>query len=162
LRSRRERKKQQTRDLLERTARRLFAERGFEQVSIAEIARAADVSEATVFNYFPTKDDLVYGGMQTFQDALLWAIRERPAGEPVLAAFSRFVLELGSLLAAAEAGAVEELGRVSRLIASSPALLTREAELARDVRSFGESAFALLAGGLGGYAPKPPSATGHR
>jgi AcrR family transcriptional regulator len=215
----RERKKQQTRDLLERSARRLFAERGFERVSIAEIARAAGVSEATVFNYFPTKDDLVYSGMQAFQDALLRAIRERPAGEPVLAAFSRFVLEPGGLLAAADAGAAEELGRVSRLIASSPALLAREAEilagytdtlagviaeetgagrddprpwiaanalmgvhralvayvrrrilaghdrlpdLARDVRAFGESAFALLAGGLGGYAPKPPAAESHR
>ena len=55
----RERKKQQTRQLLAETARRLFAERGFENVSIVEIARAADVSEATVFNYFPTKEDLV-------------------------------------------------------------------------------------------------------
>ena len=125
----RERKKQQTRQLLERTARQLFAERGFEQVSIAEIARAAEVSEATVFNYFPTKEDLVYGRMQTFQDALLQAIRERPAGEPVLAAFGRFVLEPRGLLAAADAGAAEELGRVSRLIANSPALLAREAQL---------------------------------
>ena len=125
----RERKKRQTRELLERTARRLFAERGFERVSVAEIAKAADVSEATVFNYFPTKEDLVYGGMQTFEDALLHAIRERPVGEPILTAFGRFILEPRGLLAAADAGAAEELGSVSRLIASSPALLTREAQI---------------------------------
>ena len=58
----RERKKRQTRQLLADTARRLFSERGFEQVSVAEIARAADVSAATVFNYFPTKEDLVFSG----------------------------------------------------------------------------------------------------
>ena len=46
----RERKKQQTRQLIADTARTLFAGRGFEAVTVAEIARAADVSEATVFN----------------------------------------------------------------------------------------------------------------
>src|SRR6266542_2755257 len=125
----RERKKQQTRQLLERTARRLFAERGFEQVSVAEIARAADVSEATVFNYFPTKEDLVYGRMETFEDALLQAIRERPVGEPVLAAFGRFVLQPRGLLTATDAGAAEELANLSRMIANSPALLAREAQI---------------------------------
>ncbi|TMM00918.1 MAG: helix-turn-helix transcriptional regulator, partial [Actinobacteria bacterium] len=54
----RERKKQRTRELIEATARQLFIERGFEAVPVAEIARAAEVSEATVFNYFPTKEDL--------------------------------------------------------------------------------------------------------
>jgi AcrR family transcriptional regulator len=125
----RERKKQQTRQLLERTARRLFTERGFEQVSVAEIARAADVSEATVFNYFPTKEDLVYGRMQTFEDDLLHAIRERPAGEPILAAFGRFILPPRGLLAATDSDAADELASVSRMIASSPALLAREAQI---------------------------------
>jgi AcrR family transcriptional regulator len=125
----RERKKQQTRQLLERTARRLFAERGFEQVSVAEIARTADVSEATVFNYFPTKEDLVYGRMQTFEDELLRAIRERPAGEPVLAAFGRFVLEPRGFLATTDPNAAEELMSISQVIASSPALLAREAQI---------------------------------
>ena len=46
---------------------RLFLERGFDQVSVAEVARAADVSEATVFNYFPTKEDLVYERMDAFE-----------------------------------------------------------------------------------------------
>jgi AcrR family transcriptional regulator len=125
----RERKKQQTRQLLERTARRLFAARGFEQVSVAEIARAADVSEATVFNYFPTKEDLIYGRMQDFEDEMLQAIRARPIGEPVLAAFSRFILQPRGALATTDAKAAEELASISRVIADSPALLTREGQI---------------------------------
>jgi len=74
----RERKKERTRQLLSETARRLFSERGFEQVSIAEIAREAEVSEQTVFNYFPSKEDLVYSGLEIFEDQLLASIRERP------------------------------------------------------------------------------------
>jgi AcrR family transcriptional regulator len=125
----RERKKQQTRRLLERTARRLFAQRGFEQVSVAEIARAADVSEATVYNYFPTKEDLVYGRMESFEADLLQAVRDRPTGEPVLAAFGRFILQPRGLLAATDPGAVEKLATITRMIANSPALLTREAQI---------------------------------
>src|SRR3954447_5816797 len=89
----RERKKQQTRQLIADTARRLFAERSFEAVTVAEVARAADVSEATVFNYFPTKEDLFYSGLESFEEELLAAIRERKTGESVLSAFARFVLQ---------------------------------------------------------------------
>ena len=73
----RERKKQQTRQQIAEAARRLFGERGFEQVTVAEIARAADVSTQTVFNYFPTKEDLVYWRLESFEDELLRTIRER-------------------------------------------------------------------------------------
>src|ERR671930_2380372 len=96
----RERKKQQTRQLIADTARRLFAERGFEAVTVAEVARAADVSEATVFNYFPTKEDLFYSGMEAFEEELLSTIRRREPGESVLGAFGRFVMEPRGLLAA--------------------------------------------------------------
>jgi AcrR family transcriptional regulator len=125
----RERKKEQTRLLLERTARRLFAARGFEHVSVVEIAKAADVSEATVFNYFPRKEDLVYGRMQSFEDEMVRAIHGRPIGEPILAAFSRFILQPPRLLAANEARGAKELAVVSRVIAKSPALLAREAQI---------------------------------
>src|SRR6266511_6280596 len=94
----RERKKQQTRQLIAESARRLFAQRGFEAVTVAEVARAADVSEATVFNYFPTKEDLFYSGLEAFEEELLSAIREREAGESALAAFSRFMLTPRGLL----------------------------------------------------------------
>jgi AcrR family transcriptional regulator len=124
----RERKKQQTRQLLADTARRLFSERGFEEVSVTEIARAADVSQATVFNYFPTKQDLIYSGLETFENELLQTIRERPSGETVLDAFSRFVLQPRGLFTADEEEA-EQLLAVSRMIAASPALLARERQI---------------------------------
>jgi AcrR family transcriptional regulator len=125
----RERKKQQTRELIAETARRLFAERGFEAVTVAEIARAADVAETTVFNYFPTKEDLVYWRMESFEAALLDAIREREPGESVLAAFARFVLVQRGLLAEPDPEARERLAALTRMIAGSPALLAREQQV---------------------------------
>jgi AcrR family transcriptional regulator len=122
----RERKKQRTRQLLSETARRLFSERGFEQVSIAEIAREAEVSEQTVFNYFPSKEDLVYSGLEAFEGQLLAAIRQRPVGWTVIAAFGDFILKPRGLLAAADDAAARELIAVTRMIAASPALLGRE------------------------------------
>src|SRR5690242_1280565 len=89
----RERKKEQTRRLIADTARKLFAERGFDAVTVGEVARAAEVSEKTVFNYFPTKEDLFYSGMEAFEDRLLGALRDREPGEDVLVAFRRFLLQ---------------------------------------------------------------------
>jgi AcrR family transcriptional regulator len=125
----RERKKERTRQLLADTARRLFSERGFEQVSVAEIARAAEVSPATVFNYFPNKEDLVYSRLEVFEQQLLKAIRERPRGEAVIAAFRDFILEPRGLLAATDEAAAKELVAVTRMIAASPALLAREQQI---------------------------------
>jgi AcrR family transcriptional regulator len=125
----RERKKRRTRQLLSETARRLFSERGFEQVSVAEIAREAEVSEMTVFNYFPSKEDLVYSGMETFEEQLLAAIHERPPGQTVIAAFGDFVLEPRGFLAADDDAAARELIAVTRMIAASPALLAREQQI---------------------------------
>src|SRR5215211_175519 len=98
----RERKKQQTRQVIAEAAHRLFTERGFETVTVAEVAREADVSEGTVFNYFPTKEELFFSGMEAFEAQLVEAVRDRSAGESVPAAFRRFVLERSSRLAAEE------------------------------------------------------------
>jgi AcrR family transcriptional regulator len=125
----RERKKQQTRELIAETARRLFAERGFERVSIAEIARAADVSQKTVFNYFPTKEDLVYWRLESFEEELLATIRERAPGESVLAAFGRFVRQPRGMLGTHDAEARERLAALTRMITESPALLAREQQV---------------------------------
>jgi AcrR family transcriptional regulator len=125
----RERKKEQTRQAIAETAWRLFAERGYDRVSVAEIARAAEVAEATVFNYFPTKEDLFYFRLEAFGDQLVEAIGARSPGEPALAAFGRFMLGSGGWLRQAEAGdtaAMDRLRTVNRLIAASPDLQARE------------------------------------
>ncbi|HLI42591.1 MAG TPA: TetR family transcriptional regulator [Streptosporangiaceae bacterium] len=125
----RERKKARTRQLIAETARRMFVEQGFDAVPVAAVARAADVSEATVFNYFPTKEDLVYQGMEAFESELLAAVRGRPAGQSYAAAFGRFVLRRRGLLAAEDEQSARYLAEVTRMIAASPALRTREREI---------------------------------
>ena len=125
----RERKKQQTRELIAETARRLFAERGFERVTVAEIARAADVSDQTVFNYFPTKEELVYWRLGSFEEELLSTIRERDPGESILAAFGRFLLAQRGLLGQSDPEAREHLVAVSRMIEESSALRAREQQI---------------------------------
>ena len=125
----RERKKLRTRQLIAETAARLFVERGFDAVPVAAVARAAEVSEATVYNYFPTKEDLVYQGMEAFESQLLAAVRDRPPGESFVAAFGRFVLQPRGLLAAEDEDSVRFLVQVSTMIAASQALQTREREI---------------------------------
>jgi AcrR family transcriptional regulator len=125
----RERKKRQTREVIAETARRLFSERGFDRVTVAEIARAADVAEKTVFNYFPTKEDLVYWRMESFEDELLETIRARGPGESVVAAFGRFVSEPRGLIAAQDPESRERLEAITRMITESPALRTREEQI---------------------------------
>jgi AcrR family transcriptional regulator len=125
----RERKKEQTRQLIAETARRLFTERGFERVTVAEIARAADVSEQTVFNYFRTKEDLVFWRLESFEAELLRTIGERAPGESVLAAFRRFVLAQRGLLGKTDPESRELLAGIARMISESPALLAREQQI---------------------------------
>jgi AcrR family transcriptional regulator len=125
----RERKKERTRRQIADTARRLFAQRGFEHVTVAEIASAAEVSEGTVFNYFPSKEDLVYERMEQFEHELLAAIRGRPPDESLLAAFRRFILAPRGFIASTDPAAAEQLRGISRVIAQSPALLARERQI---------------------------------
>lgn len=128
----RERKKQQTRALVTDTARRLFAQRGFDQVTLAEVARAADVSQGTLFNYFPRKEDLVLSGLEARQEELLRTVRERRAGEPILAAFQRFVIgprQLQGLLGSDDPRARAQLAEMTRIIVQSPTLLARENQI---------------------------------
>jgi AcrR family transcriptional regulator len=124
---RRERKKQRTRQLIFETASRLFVERGFDAVTVAEVAREADLSEVTVFNHFPTKEDLFFGGMEFFEEDLLEAVRQREPGESAAAAFRRCLLDSFGRLAAEENA--ERIARAAALISSSPALQAREREI---------------------------------
>jgi AcrR family transcriptional regulator len=138
----RERKKQRTEQQIADTARRLFAQRGFEAVPVAEIARQAEVSEATVFNYFPTKEDLVYNRLEAFEEELLSSIRDRAPGESVLEAFARFVSTPRGLLASHDPEQVEHLAAITRVITQSPALLAREQQI---YARYTEALAALLA-----------------
>jgi AcrR family transcriptional regulator len=125
----RERKKAQTRELIAETARRLFAERGFERVTVAEIARAAEVSEATVFNYFPTKEDLFYSRLAAFEEEILAAVRERTPGQSLLSAVREFLLRQRGVFALEGPEATKELRTITRVITESPALLARERQV---------------------------------
>ena len=123
----RERKKLQTRRAIAEAARRLFAERGFEAVTVAEVAAAADVSPATVFNYFRTKEDLFYSGMEAFEAELLGAVRARAPGESALEAFRRVIVAGSARLADESTGDV--VARAAATVSASPALQVRELEL---------------------------------
>ena len=138
----RERKKQQTRQQIAEAARRLFAERGFEQVTVAEVARAAEVSQQTVFNYFPTKEDLVFWRLGAFEEDLLGAIRDREPGRSALAAFEGFLFQQRGLMASPEPEAQEMLAALARTIADSPALRAREQQI---FSGFTDALAALLA-----------------
>lgn len=89
----RERKKERTRNLIAHEALRLFREKGFDEVSVVEVAAAAEVSKATLFRYFPAKEDLV---LHRFADHLGEAarvVRERPPGLTPTAALRAHFLD---------------------------------------------------------------------
>ena len=88
----RERKKQRTRQAISDAATALFAERGFDAVTIDEVAAAAEVSKKTIFNYFGSKEDLLFDEAEAAEARLLAAVRGREPGEPVLAAVRRYTL----------------------------------------------------------------------
>lgn len=82
----RARKKARTRELLVETAAGLFHEQGFEAVTVADIARAAEVSEQTVYNYFATKEALVLDEDEAYIAHFAAMVRDRPAGMSVIEA----------------------------------------------------------------------------
>jgi AcrR family transcriptional regulator len=89
----RERKKARTRRVIADAAARLFAERGYEQVAVSDVAREADVSEQTVYNYFETKEQLVTDLDQEFQDQVSALIRTRAPGTTPASAIRELVLD---------------------------------------------------------------------
>jgi AcrR family transcriptional regulator len=78
--------KARTRLSISDTATRLFIEHGFEHVTVAQIAQAAQVSVKTVFNYFSSKEDLFFDRADDVRDAMIAAVRERPEGVSALEA----------------------------------------------------------------------------
>jgi AcrR family transcriptional regulator len=87
----RERKKLRTRETIARVALELFAEHGFHETTIKQIADAADVSPRTVSGYFPTKEELVFPEYHVLFDALETRLREREPGETAMEALRAWI-----------------------------------------------------------------------
>jgi AcrR family transcriptional regulator len=112
----RERKRRQTRQAIAEAAMRLFAERGFDAVTVAEIAEEAGVAKVTLFKYFPTKESLV---LEAPSDDPARIVAAREPGQSALAALRSYYRAF-----AADPGidSPEELIARMRVIAASPAL----------------------------------------
>lgn len=120
----RERKKLRTRKELAATALRLFAERGYDAVTVEEIADAVEVSPRTFFRYFPSKEDVLFADEPQLVAALRGALVRRPRGEPVLEAILNALLELADVF-------VDDPERIlfhARIIAATPSLRSRGLE----------------------------------
>jgi AcrR family transcriptional regulator len=114
---RRERKKAATRQAIADAALRLFLERGYDQVSIRDIADAADVSTTTVFKHFSGKEALVFDQEKDRESALIAAVRQRAAGQDIPDALRQHVL--GTWLPIA---AHPRMAEFTDLVDSTPAL----------------------------------------
>src|SRR5688500_8944888 len=87
----RERKKQQTRQAIHRAAMKLFAERGFEATTIADIAAAADIAPRTFFSYFASKEEAVFPKFEPMYADFDRTLRERPPGTTALDALRSWI-----------------------------------------------------------------------
>lgn len=123
----REQKRQETRARIVDAATDLFAERGFDDVRVQEIARRAGVVEKTVFNHFPVKEGLVFAADPPIRAGLLDAVRRRPAGESVSAAAGSFIVAAMGLLGTPEAA--DGVARMARVVRGSRTLQVREREI---------------------------------
>ncbi|MFB6436762.1 TetR/AcrR family transcriptional regulator [Streptomyces sp. NPDC056411] len=120
----RERKKRQTRQYISDVATGLFMERGFDEVTLAEIARAADVSVNTVYNYFPAKEDLFFDRSKGLIDRLARFVRARRVGESAAAAVLRELREEVESVSP-KVGLIEGYERFMKVVHGSAALQAR-------------------------------------
>ena len=123
-----ERKKRRNRELIAQTAMVLFTERGFDQVSVAEIAAAADVAEKTVYNHFPTKADLVFDEDSDLLAGILDAVRGRGIGVSALAALKDYLPVQADRLGQAQS--VERREAFRRMVLASPTLRAHQRAMA--------------------------------
>jgi AcrR family transcriptional regulator len=144
----RARKKRRTREQIATAAARLFAERGYEHVSMLEIAAAADVSEQTVYNHFPTKPDLVLDRDQELRTRLTTAIANRGTGMSPAAAIRDIALSMLDGLSTMDD--VQVRGGLGYLSARSPSVRRLSLEMTdRHADAIAE----VLAGERGGPSP---------
>ncbi|MCP2163486.1 TetR/AcrR family transcriptional regulator [Goodfellowiella coeruleoviolacea] len=115
--SRRERKKAATRQAIADAALRLFLERGYDQVSIRDIADQADVSTTTVFKHFSSKEALVFDQEQDRESNLVASVRQRADGQSILDALRQHILDSWLPIAAHPQAA-----EFTNLVESTPAL----------------------------------------
>lgn len=116
----RQRKRRQTRGVIAHAAMRLFADRGFDQVSVADIASAAGVAEKTVYNYFPVKAEIFFDEADDILAELLAAVQYRAAGQSALDAVATFLAGRGEWAAGRRPD--QPTSRFRQLIAESAAL----------------------------------------
>src|SRR5215471_5004602 len=119
----RETKKLQTRQAIAAAAMGLFVTRGFDRVTVAEIAGAAEVSEKTVFNYFPTKEDIFFDEVPERLEALREAVRQRGSDQSLVEAMHELHAQECTRLAS------PGFAHFSRTIAESAALQAKEIEV---------------------------------
>ncbi|HET7682864.1 MAG TPA: TetR family transcriptional regulator [Marmoricola sp.] len=130
----RERKKQATRRHIAQVAKELFVARGFDNVTVAEVAEAADVSKMTVFNYFPRKEDLFLDQHAYQVSDIEQLLADRGPGESVTAALRRYqhdLLEAGHELS----GTAPGIAGCWDVISASPALRNRLHEQALELQT---------------------------
>ncbi len=110
----RERKKQQTRDTIARVALELFAERGYDETTLAEIAEAANVSPRTIFSYFESKEEILFCEAPGQVDAVKDALAQRPEGSTTIDALRDLLYSMPP---------PDELAKLRKqAVSSSPAL----------------------------------------
>jgi AcrR family transcriptional regulator len=127
---RRARKKARTRQEVRDAARRLFAARGFEAVTIADIAAEADVAVQTVFNHFASKEDLFFDGRTPWVEGAAEAVRSRPASVPPLRSLREYLVRLAAALTDPQAD--DERRSYVATLEASPTLGARELEILRE------------------------------
>ncbi|CAN5556726.1 TetR/AcrR family transcriptional regulator [soil metagenome] len=124
----------QTRARISEVATRLFLQRGFDAVTVAEVAREAGVSSVTVFKHFPRKEDLLLDTGPDAAELLRAAVRDRAAGVDVVASLQettiRLVDERHSLSGVKDEGTVAFF----RTVAASPALIARAREISAELQ----------------------------
>ena len=119
----RERKKQRTRQAIVEAATRLFAERGYADTTLAEVAEEAEVALSTIFNYFPGKPDIVFALLDSLIDSAQARVVERPEGESASHAVLAWVRDV---LPEIEKPYSESIRRSTEIIASDADLVAAE------------------------------------
>jgi AcrR family transcriptional regulator len=123
----------QTRARISAVATRLFLERGFDAVTVAEVAREAGVSSVTVFNHFPRKEDLLLDRAVDAIELLRSAVRDRAPGLDVLASLRNTTVHLVDARHPLS-GLDDRSVPFFRTVAASPALVARAREIASDLQ----------------------------